>query len=133
MFQVVPSLFLSFAGIFGNIATLLLPPELIDSILPIFLNLFGVNAEYQDFFLNHFLPVIRNATADFYLDAQQKTILIKNTVGTLIKLFYAFVWQEKILYIGDIILTPEANTLGAILLPLINDVGNSLTSWDLKV
>ena len=124
---------LSFAGIFGNIASLVFTPETVDYVLPIFLDLFTVDASTQDFFLNHYIPEFRNATVDLHLDLDQKSSLLKNTVGTLIKLFYAFVWQEQFLYIGDVILTPDANTLGAILLPLINDLGNSLTSWELKV
>ena len=82
---------------------------------------------------NHFLPELRNATADVHLDLDEKTKLLKNTAGTVIKVMYAFVWQESILDLGDVILTPDANTLGTILLPLINDLGNSLTSWELQV
>ena len=104
-----------------------------DYVLPILLDLFHVDASTQDFFLNHFIPELRNATADFHLDLDQKASLLKNTAGTLIKLLYAFVWQEEFLHIDDILLTPDANTFGAILLPLINDLGNSLTSWDLEV
>ena len=113
--------------------SLIFPPEIVDSIIPIVLDLFNVNDALQDFFINSFLPELRNATSELHLELDQKTSLLKNMAGTLVKLIYAFVWQEDTFTFGDVIFSHEVNTLGSILLPLINDFGNSLTSWELQV
>ena len=51
--------------------------------------------------------------------------------GTVLKLFYAFVWQDETLNLGDNIFTPEENAFEAALFPHINVFGNNLTTWDL--
>ena len=132
-YQDLPNLMVSITGMFANVLSLIFTPETVDYLTPIIMGLFSIDVDTQDFFINHFLPELRNATADFHLDLDQKATLLKNTAGTVIKVMYAFVWQESILDLGDVILTPDVNTLGTILLPLINDLGNSLTSWELQV
>ena len=52
--------------------------------------------------------------------------------GTLIKIFYAFLWQEWVLTFGpkdELFLRPRVNKLGAALMPKVNALGNFLTGY----
>ena len=44
-----------------------------------------------------------------------------NTLATVVKLLYAFVWQEDVIDFGGANLTPEANAAGAAFLPFLNE------------
>jgi len=133
LYKSLPRLQLCFCGIFGNILNLLLPPETVDQIITPLMDLFLVKPEEQEFMRNQYLPELRNITADFNLEYSDKISLAENTAGVMIKLVYAFIWQEDTFNLGDLILSPEANAFGAQLLPYINQLGNNLTTWDLQV
>merc|ERR1712179_323930 len=133
IFVDVPSLQRSFAGIFGYILVLVTDLENAIAAAPPFLDLLGVEPEDKTFFLEDFLPLLANITESVSISVVEKAELLESTAGTVIKLLYAFVWQEKTLDLGDAILTPEANAFGAALLPHINSFGNNLTMWDMYV
>ena len=50
-------------------------------------------------------------------------------VGTLIKLLYAFMWQEGIFKYG-VLYEPAWNVFGALLIPAVNSLSNKLTGFD---
>jgi len=129
----MPSLQRTFTGIFGYILTILLDPDTVDQMVPVFLDLLAVSEEDREFATLHFLPAIREASSGHYLGLRDRLVLLRDTLATVIKLFYAFVWQEKVIDFGGSNLTPEANQLGAQLLPLINEFANNQTSWTLHV
>ena len=52
-----------------------------------------------------------------------------DTLATLIKLIYAFLWQEYVLTGADIFLDPEVNVLGAQAMSSINGLANYLSSF----
>ena len=60
------------------------------------------------------------------MDPAEKQDLFKYFLGTVIKLLYAFVWQEQGFFpnLGDVAFTPEGNEQGWALLPILNDAVN---------
>ena len=128
-FNVMPSIQRSFGGIFGYISGLLFDAETAISVTTPFLDALGVSAEDKAFFLEDYLPLIQNTTENVKISLLEKAELMESTAGTVIKLMYAFLWQEQI-DLGGANLTPEANAFGAALLPHINAYANNLTSWD---
>merc|ERR1711936_509573 len=132
-FNVMPTLQRSFAGIFGYILAVITDLETAIAAATPFMDLLGMSLEDKQFFLEDFLPLLDKVTENVSVSALEKAEILENTAGTVLKLMYAFVWQEATLDLGDIILTPEANAFGAALLPQVNSFANNLTSWDLYV
>jgi hypothetical protein len=93
----------------------------------------GVLPEDKKFFLENYMPLLYNATKDVSISVLEKAELLENTSATVLKLLYAFAWQEGTFDLGDIIFTPEENAFGAAMLPHINAYANNLTTWDLYV
>ena len=91
----VPSIQRTFSGIVGYILTLLFDPAIVDQVASLFLDLFGVSQEDRDFMMISFLPAIRKASSHNYLGLRDRITLGTNSLATLLKLFYAFVWQVK--------------------------------------
>ena len=51
-------------------------------------------------------------------------------ISTAVKLLYAFVWQEEYLNPQPpFVLDPEANVLGAELIPIVNSFANRLNNF----
>ena len=130
----IPPLTKTFSGIFGYILLLGLG-DLNDtiSVTTPLMDAFGVSPEDKEFFLSSYLPAVDDATEHVSLTLLEKTELMENTVATVIKLFYAFFWQEGVFDLGGANLTPEANAFGAALLPHVNEFANNLTTWSLWV
>jgi len=129
----LPNLQRTFAGIFGYIVSLLLDPDTGDQLLFPFLDLLGVDQEDRDFFILTFLPAIRKVSSSHYLGLRDRLQLWSNTLATVAKLGYAFIWQEAVIDLGGANLTPEANQAGAEFLPYFNQLMNNRTSWSLAV
>ena len=66
------------------------------------------------------------------LSLVEKAELFENTIGSAIKLLYAFFWQEHVVPI-QLALLPEVNKAGAAFTPKLNAFANNLTTWDLTV
>ena len=132
-FDVAPSIRETFAGIFGFVLRLLTDLETAIAVGEPFMDALGVLPEDKKFFLQDYLPLLYNATEDVSISVLEKAELLENTSATVLKLLYAFVWQEATFDLGDILFTPEENAFGAALLPHINAYANNLTTWDLYV
>jgi len=52
-----------------------------------------------------------------------------NLYSTLIKLVYAFLWQEEVLTQDDFWLQPTTNAIGTLVLPLVNGLANQLNNF----
>ena len=128
-----PNLMLTFAGIFGHLmllewdynTTLSIANPLLGlfSILAqfvfvFFLDLFGVSNQDKEFFLDHYLPRLEVQTQNVTLTVLERAEVLENAAGTLIKIFYAFFWQESIIDLGGelpfigrfLIFTPKVST-----------------------
>lgn len=75
------------------------------------------------------LQQLRAGSASLNLTTQEKLELDGNFASTLIKLLYAFVWQEWVVSDDPIILDPDINSGGAALLPVLNAYANSLNNY----
>jgi hypothetical protein len=67
--------------------------------------------DLKQFCLIDFLAEVRNATSHIELSVTEKGKIEGNTIGTVIKLLYAFVWQEEALVTNDIFLDPFVNSV----------------------
>ena len=56
-----------------------------------------MSEEEQTFFLDLYLPTMAELTQSVELSLVEKAQLLENTIGTVIKLFFAFLWQEKVI------------------------------------
>ena len=53
--------------------------------------------EDQEFLLTVYLPLLTELTDTFPLTVLEKAELLENTIGTAMKLLFAFVWQEAVI------------------------------------
>ena len=72
-------------------------------ILQLLQDLLGVPAESKDFIFEHYLPLLQEHIGHIELTLVEKTKLFENTIGTAMKLLYAFVWQEAVIDFGGIL------------------------------
>ena len=91
----IPNLQKSFIGVFGYILTLLFDPEVVDAVATAFLDLLGASVEDKDFMFLHYLPAIRQASSHHYLGLRDRMELARNTLATVAKLLFAFIWQVR--------------------------------------
>ena len=87
----------------------------------------------QTFLLETYLPQLQEITDNFPLTSLEKAELLENTVGTVMKLLFAFLWQEDVIDTGGFNEIPAVNEAGAALLPQFNMFFNNITLWDLNV
>ena len=95
--------------------------------------LLGVSEEEQTFLLETYLPSLQEITDRYQLSVLEKAELLENMVGTVMKLLFAFLWQEGFIDTNGINEIPEVNEAGAAFLPQFNMFANNLTLWDLNV
>ena len=88
-----------------------------------------MSPEITEFCLGQFIPEVRIATNHINLTSEEFLQLEANVFSTVIKLFYAFLWQEQVLTQDDTFLQPTTNALGTIFLPVINAAGNRLNDY----
>ena len=135
---------MTFAGLVTRLLTLQLPPEQVDTLIDVLAEAFNLPDDMKQFLLDHYLPEvwmkirtksklilfkIRLATADVTLGILENIQLELDTLATLIKLIYAFLWQEYVLTGSDIFLDPEVNVLGAAFMSTVNNLANYLNSF----
>lgn len=126
----IPDYYLSFAGIVSTIVTVGLPPDVVDEYLPKIADLFGLSEEFVIFIEDFYLPELRNLTVNLHMGVVEETKFLENTISTLSKLIYAFVWQEQVLSDNPEILDPDFNALGWAYLPKLNTWANSLNTFE---
>ena len=76
-----------------------------------------------------FCWILKNAFYIFSLGILENIQIELDTVATLMKLIYAFLWQEYVLTGADIFLDPEVNVLGAAFMSTVNGIANYLNSF----
>ena len=113
----MPDYYLTFAALIGNVLNVLLPAETVDTVIDAMAAAFGLPDEYLAFLDSQYLPTLRAATADkgIALTALEKASMGLKFTGTLIKIFYAFLWQEWVLTFGpkdELFLRPRVSYNG---------------------
>ena len=91
----IPELRLTMSGYFGTVLSMLYGPDVVDNTVQYLMDAFGLDEEIQSFMRNQFLPEIRNALQESNIDLTliETAKLDGNTLSTLTKLIYAFLWQ----------------------------------------
>jgi len=124
-----PEYMMTFAGIVSTLLTVQLPQDQVDSIIDLLADAFSLPEDIKLFLVEQYLPEIRTATADVSLGILENIQIELDTVATLMKLIYAFLWQEYVLTGADIFLDPEVNVLGAAFMSTVNGIANYLNSF----
>ena len=118
----LPDLRLTFAGLFGHLlllqfdfdTTVAITSPLIGGLdvgvlteycyrINYYPDLFGFTDDQKEFFIAHYLPLLDREMEDLTLSVLEKAQLSENTIGTVTKLLYAFLWQEKTIDLGGIL------------------------------
>merc|ERR1712215_172152 len=124
-----PDYMLTFSGLVCTLLTLQLSTEQVDTIVPPLMDAFNLPDDARAFIFDHYLPEIRLATANTSFGILELGHFQLNTVGTLTKIIYAFLWQEYALTDSEIFLDPEVNILGASAIVSINKLADWLTDF----
>ena len=91
-----------------------------------------MDEESKEFIFGIYMPTLYQHIGHIELSLVEKAELFENTIGSAIKLLYAFFWQEHVVPI-QLALLPEVNKAGAAFTPKLNAFANNLTTWDLTV
>ena len=94
---------------FATAITIFFPPETVDLIINFLFDAFNLPEDMRQFCLIDFIAEIRDATSHIELSLAEKGKIEGNTIGTVLKLVYAFVWQEEVLVSSTILLDPFVN------------------------
>ena len=98
----IPPLQKTFSGIFGHILLLEYGYNRTVEIATPFMNLLGVKDEDQRFIFDEYLPLLEQYIGHIDLTLLETAELNENAIGTVVKLLWAFVWQESIIDLGCI-------------------------------
>ena len=137
---------MTFAGIVTTLLTVQLPDNEVDTLINVLGDAFGLPEEMKMFLVERYLPEvlnmrlifslisikfnqIRTATEEVNIGLLELAQLELDTVATLMKLIYAFLWQEYVLTNNDLFLDPEVNVIGASLMGTVNGLANWLNSF----
>ena len=126
----VPDYYLSFTGVFTTVMTLAFEPATVDYYLPILCDAFGVPQEYQTFISDLYLPELRNFTGGQPLGIAERAKFIGNSLSTVGKLLYSFLWQEEFLPGDSIFWNETVIEMGYDYLPEFNAKMNVLNTFD---
>lgn len=131
--------FITFAAIVTTGATLMLPRSLIEPVLVKVYKLV-LSEDEASFMINDYLPAYNSAIAGVRISLFSKIELFFKFLGTLIKLIWAFLWQEHMLKLPFLwhplplrvgaFLTPGVNFLGTVLNDFAQTDRNVMTSSD---
>lgn len=72
---------------------------------------------------------LRNSTVDLELSHEEEDQLLANFESALIKMLYAFLWQEWVITDKPIIFDPDFNEAGATFIRVVNAYANSLNDF----
>lgn len=59
-----------------------------------------MDIEDKDFIFELYLPLLQEKIGHIQLSVLEKAELTENTIGSVIKLLYAFLWQEHVIDFG---------------------------------
>ncbi|KAF2367512.1 hypothetical protein FHG87_001742, partial [Trinorchestia longiramus] len=125
----IPDYTLIYAGLYTTVLTLSFDEISVNTIIPILADMFNLPGDFREFLLDHYVPEIRRVTSDVHLSPPEHATFFFNTVGSTMKLVYAFLWQERVLTRSPLFLDPIVNYIGWELLPRVNSVANQFASF----
>lgn len=123
-----PQYFFTFGAIIVNALTLVAPDVINDQLIPLLISLFGLSDDVKDFLINQFVPTVRGAMKDVKLSLAEKAQMLPKFAGTVLKLLWAFTWQEGVFPYKQVY-NPTWNLFGAVLIPAVNSLANRMTGF----
>ena len=96
----IPEIRKIFSGVFGKLLLLEFGLNETIAIAEPLMDLFGLNPEEKKFIFELYLPLLEEHIGHIDLTLEESAELFENTMGTVIKLLYAFFWQESIIDLG---------------------------------
>ena len=123
-----PDLFVTFAGIISFLLNVL-SPTLAEILVPILANLFGLSDQVRTFIEESHLPEVRSVLEPIGIPVPDRLKIFKKSLTPIIKLFYAFVWQEETFPFGDVIYTTPVNAAGFAKMPAVHKTANKFAKF----
>lgn len=125
----VPDYFLTFSTIIVNALTLIAPDDVADEIINVAISAFGnlLSDDVRVFITETYVQNIRGAV-DFQLTLEEKEALVPIFLGTVLKLLWAFVWQEQT-FVYPFQFNAEWNLAGNLVTPSLFALANNLTKF----
>ena len=128
--------FTTFSAIVAFFVNLLFPEIVTELIVGFLLKVFWGNGTRRDFIMQQYLPRVQAQTSNVHLGIWQKVDVSKKIIGVLIKLGYAFLFQEhfikhdlKLPQVTAFFDQPLQTNIGSLMIPLVNLVSDSLTGF----
>ena len=119
--------FITFAAMISTIFSLIMPYEYCVGIISALVKVLIPKAD-ANFIIFKYLPRLGLAVKNIELTTDEKTDLAKKFGGFLIKIAYAFVWQEYFIPL-KFLYHPIPLKIGAFLTPFINEAANALSGF----
>jgi len=125
----VPDYFFTFACIIVNGLTLILPEAVEDEVINVAIKLFStmLPPDVKSFLTDQYVPTFR-AAMTFQLTLKEKEAIVPVFLGTVMKLLWAFVWQEQT-FLYPFIFDAKWNIAGNLLTPPLFALANKLTQF----
>lgn len=125
-----PIYYLTFTAIIGTIITMVAPETIADKIITTLMKAFTppLPQDVADTFLQKILPSIRASLRGVKVSSKDQSELRYGLFGTVLKLLWAFVWQEEVFQYGSLY-TESWNAVGSVLTSTVNSVANGLTGF----
>jgi len=105
-------------------------PESAESILQFLIPMTETELDEDDteFFLSIYQPSIREMLSDVTISGSEKALISNRFAGALVKMFYAFYWQEGG-NVGSHLTSEEENIEGAESIPRLVSLANSMSGY----
>jgi hypothetical protein len=117
--------FITFAAIVGNALSLIFPWTLAYFLVKILAELL-IPKEDAAFIVDHYLPELKDAISGINVSHADRKSLAFRGIGTLIKIGYAFMWQEFFIPL-NLLYNEITLPIAAKLLPDVNDLANKIS------
>jgi len=119
--------YITFAAILSTVFSLVLPWFLTQwSITKLAHLIIPADA---DFLITNYLPELRDAVSSVHTTLEEKKNIAGMFFGMIIKILYAFLWQEHFIPITNVYKHPFLVSLGGALLPDINSFSNGISGF----
>lgn len=128
--QVVPYIGdykLAFAAIISTVLNLIVPAEIVDPMIKL-LSQALLDPSQQSFIETDYNPLFQEKIKDIHLSWTEKMTLALKGGGTLLKLAYAFLWQEEVIPWSGLT-NAEINKLGGDAIPVVNMIANAMNGF----
>lgn len=119
--------FITFAALLSTSFSLMLPWFLVQWIVGK-LAYAIIPKEDADFIVNDYLPELKKSVGHVSLSLSDKKSLFNKLIGMLMKILYAFLWQEFFIPLPELY-HPIPNKLGAWFMPYWNGISTKLSGF----